>query len=98
MACHVSATQREAFSFDATMSAEHAMASLAYINSFGVSMWGEMAKASQCGESISAAMQHVCTIGRDDFLLVSPDIVWLNEGNGFENIFEVISNVSWTVE
>lgn len=98
MGCHASATQREAFSFDATMSAEHAMASLAYINSFGVSMWGEMTKAWQCGEPISAAMQHVCTIGRDDFLLVSPDVVWLNEGNGFENIFEVISNVSWTVE
>lgn len=98
MACRISATQREAFSFDATMSAEHAMASLAYINRFGVSMCGEMAKAWQCGEPISAAMQHVCTIGRDDFIVVSPDVVWLNEGNGFENIFEVISNVSWTVE
>lgn len=98
MACLVSATQREAFSFDATMSAEHAMASLVYANSFGVSMWGEMAKAWQCGEPISAAMQHVCTIGRDDFLLVSPDVVWLTEDNNFENIFEVISNVSWTVE
>lgn len=31
-------------------------------------------------------------------LKVTPDIVWLDESNGFTDIFNVISNTDWTIQ
>lgn len=54
--------------------------------------------AQRSAEHITATQHHVCTIGRDAMLLVSPDIMWLTEANDFTGVFEVVSNVEWNVE
>lgn len=48
--------------------------------------------------TITASMTHVCEVGREDFLAVSPEMLWLVPGNNFEGVFEVLANVEWKIE
>lgn len=38
-----------------------------------------------------------CRTSTGEILIVSPDVVWLTEDNGYEGVFEVIANVEWQV-
>ena len=38
-----------------------------------------------------------CRTSTGEILIVSPDVVWLTEDNGYEGVFEVIANVEWRV-
>ena len=49
-------------------------------------------------EVITATQHHVCSVGRDPMLHVTPEVMWLIEENDFTGIFEVVSNVDWNVE
>ena len=46
----------------------------------------------------SLYIEHVCKFAQDALLIVSPEFVWLNEGNDFAAEFEVLSNVEWIIE
>lgn len=46
----------------------------------------------------SLYIEHICKFAQDALLVVSPEVVWLNEGNGFTAEFDVLSNVEWTIE
>lgn len=43
------------------------------------------------------AISPSCRTSTGEILIVSPDVVWLTEGNGYEGVFEVIANVEWQV-
>lgn len=38
----------------------------------------------------------VCDVGKDAYLSVSPDYIWLMSSNNFEDNVDVLSNVVWT--
>lgn len=40
----------------------------------------------------------ICTFSNGAVLVVTPNTVWLNEGNNFSADFDVISNVDWIIE
>lgn len=48
--------------------------------------------------TITASITHVCEVGREDFLAVSPEMLWLVPGNNFEGVFKVLANVEWKIE
>lgn len=49
-------------------------------------------------DQIIGAMSHVCTVGREPYILVQPDVVWLTEANAYEAMMSVMSNVAWEIE
>jgi hypothetical protein len=38
-----------------------------------------------------------CRTSTGNILIVSPEVVWLTEDNGYEGVFEVVSNVEWQI-
>lgn len=85
-------------------------ASVSSENRAGVSV-GVLAKPNVCVSSenrtdVSAGastrpslyIERVCKFAQDALLIVSPEFVWLNEGNDYTAEFEVLSNVEWTIE
>lgn len=79
-------------------------------NGAGMSV-GVLAKPNVCASSenktdvsvgVSARpslyIERVCKFAQDALLVVSPEFVWLNEGNDFAAEFEVLSNVEWIIE
>lgn len=48
--------------------------------------------------AITARMSHVCEVGREDYLLISPEVMWLTEDNDYSGVFEVYSNVDWIIK
>lgn len=99
MDCQVRGSQRQVNHISASGASEYIGARIAHIGHIAASMLSDALDVRhRCADDIMATMQHVCTIGRGDFLMVSPDIVWLTEANAFEGIFSVVSNVAWEVE
>lgn len=48
--------------------------------------------------SVAFTASATCTFTNGVVLIVSPDVVWLNESNDYRTEFNVISNVDWEVE
>lgn len=46
----------------------------------------------------SLNVEHICSFNSGAVMVVSPEYVWLNEGNDFSADFNVISNVDWFIE
>lgn len=46
----------------------------------------------------SFTAERVCSFFPGAALAVTPDYVWLNEGNDYTAHFEVVSNVEWNIE
>lgn len=46
--------------------------------------------------SIRVTAGVVCDVGKDAYLSVSPDYIWLMSSNNFEDNVDVLSNVVWT--
>lgn len=49
-------------------------------------------------ERVSFTAERICSFFPGAALDVTPDFVWLNEGNDFTAHFEVVSNVEWKIE
>lgn len=49
-------------------------------------------------ERVSFTAERVCSFVPGAVLGVTPDYVWLNEGNDYTAHFEVVSNVEWNIE
>lgn len=49
-------------------------------------------------ESVMFSAQRVCSFFPGAALGVTPEVVWLNEGNDYTATFEVSSNVEWKIE
>lgn len=47
---------------------------------------------------VSFTAERICSFFPGAALDVTPDFVWLNEGNDFTAHFEVVSNVEWKIE
>lgn len=46
--------------------------------------------------SIKVSVGVVCDVGKDAYLRVYPDYIWLMPSNNFEDNVDVLSNVVWT--
>ncbi|WP_298048198.1 hypothetical protein [uncultured Bacteroides sp.] len=46
--------------------------------------------------SIKVSVGVVCDVGKDAYLTVNPDYIWLMPSNNFEDNVDVLSNVVWT--
>lgn len=46
--------------------------------------------------SIKVSVGIVCDVGKDAYLRVEPDYIWLIPSNNFEDNVDVLSNVVWT--
>ena len=46
--------------------------------------------------SIKVSVGIVCDVGKDAYLRVEPDYIWLMPSNNFEDNVDVLSNVVWT--
>lgn len=46
--------------------------------------------------SIKVSVGVVCDVGKDAYLTVNPDYIWLMPSNNFEDSVDVLSNVVWT--
>lgn len=49
-------------------------------------------------ERVTFTAERICSFFPGAALDVTPDFVWLNEGNDFTAHFEVVSNVEWKIE
>lgn len=45
---------------------------------------------------INVSVKIVCDVGKDAYLRVEPDYIWLMPSNNFEDNVDVLSNVVWT--
>lgn len=54
--------------------------------------------ATRVGEYLQVGASLVCVFLHKYYVNVSPDIMWLNESNGYSGVFEVGSNTKWIVE
>ena len=60
---------------------------------------GERANfVAMLAERVAFAAERICSFFPGAALDVTPDFVWLNEGNDFTAHFEVVSNVEWKIE
>lgn len=54
--------------------------------------------ATRIGQSLQVGASLVCVFLHKYYVNVSPEIMWLNESNGYSGTFEVGSNTKWIVE
>ena len=54
--------------------------------------------ALKVGDELRGHASLVCTETGAPRLRVSPEVMWLTPGNGFEGVFTVVSNVDWKIE
>ena len=47
---------------------------------------------------LNGRLSYVGLVSGDVFVIVSPEVMWLTEDNGFSGEFEVRSNTDWNVE
>ncbi len=50
------------------------------------------------GGQLNGRLSYVGLVSGDVFVIVSPEVMWLTEDNGFSGEFEVRSNTDWNVE
>ena len=48
--------------------------------------------------SLVARVSRCCVVGQADYLMVTPDVVWLTDANNFTANYEVYSNIEWIIE
>lgn len=68
----------------------------------GISFIARIAEQAQllvnAVDSVTFDAVRVCDVNTGQMLVVSPEVVWLNEGNDYSADFEVVSNVDWKIE
>ena len=55
-------------------------------------------EVSRLAEPIDFEISLICTINTDKYLIVTPEVVWLNEDNDWSAVIEIKSNVEWIIE
>lgn len=66
--------------------------------SFEAEVVGEPTFVAMLDNHVTFTAERVCSFFPGAALGVTPDVVWLNEGNDFTAYFEVASNVEWKIE
>ena len=72
------------------------------IGTEGVTFEAEVAEkvgfVAMLAESVTFTAERICSFFPGSALGVTPEVVWLNEGNDYTAYFEVASNVEWKIE
>ena len=66
--------------------------------SFEAEAIGRTTFVAMLDNHVTFTAERVCSFFPGAALGVTPDVVWLNEGNDFTAYFEVASNVEWKIE
>lgn len=66
--------------------------------SFEAEAIGRTTFVAMLDNHVTFTAERVCSFFPGAALGVTPDVVWLNEGNDYTAYFEVSSNVEWEIE